>query len=214
MKKVTDEQILAMLKDGKSYSDIQAELRVGPSRIIVVKKMYLKPTSSTNDALLGTTITSTPPPPHTPIQKVEKVEKVVEKAVEVETPTPAPSLTHTPSPTPTHTHAHKPVWGEAFKKTTVDTVHKKTTTPAPPPPLLQVDSMREQIEKHFKNLHPTIHPTTIPVACCECDKEFKSGMKSFGIKLKGKDVLFCSENHMEKWVKNCLHLYPELKKYI
>jgi len=78
MQKVTDEQILKMLQEGKSYSDIQAELRVSPSRIIVVKKMHLKATSSTNDALLGT-------------PTIEKKAKP---------PTPPPLIPPTPTPPP------------------------------------------------------------------------------------------------------------------
>jgi ribosomal protein L24E len=46
-----DKLILDMLKNGKSYTDIQAELKVSPSRIAIVKKQYLNAPSSTNNAL-------------------------------------------------------------------------------------------------------------------------------------------------------------------
>jgi len=48
-----DKIILEMLKNGKSYTDIIAELSVSPSRIAVVKKRNVNVLSSTNDALLG-----------------------------------------------------------------------------------------------------------------------------------------------------------------
>jgi hypothetical protein len=39
---ITDKQILDLLKQGKSYADIQAELTVSPSRISTVKKKNAK----------------------------------------------------------------------------------------------------------------------------------------------------------------------------
>lgn len=47
-----DKLILEMLRNEKSYTDIQSELNVSPSRIAKVKKQYSNTTSSTNDALL------------------------------------------------------------------------------------------------------------------------------------------------------------------
>ncbi|MFA6924419.1 MAG: hypothetical protein WC223_09225 [Bacteroidales bacterium] len=47
-----DELIIEMLKNGNSYTDIQAELKVSPSRIAIIKKQYLNTPSSTNNALL------------------------------------------------------------------------------------------------------------------------------------------------------------------
>jgi len=48
-----DERILEMLKEGKSYTDIMAELYVSPSRIVIVKKRNKDLLSSTDNALLG-----------------------------------------------------------------------------------------------------------------------------------------------------------------
>lgn len=64
-----DQKILEMLKAGKSYTDIIAELSVSPSRVTVVKKKYSNMLSSANDALLGNTTTLFP--------KKEEVVKVV-----------------------------------------------------------------------------------------------------------------------------------------
>jgi hypothetical protein len=50
-----ENRIIQMLKEGKSYTDISCEMKVGPSAISLVKKKYAKSlnqASSTNDALL------------------------------------------------------------------------------------------------------------------------------------------------------------------
>lgn len=51
-KAATDQQILNMLKQGKSYTDIQAELGVSPSRISIIKKKNIAEIGEALEAFL------------------------------------------------------------------------------------------------------------------------------------------------------------------
>lgn len=53
-----EEQILMMLQDGKSYTNIQTLLQVSPSKIAMVKKAYLTTGSAKNEAGSSTTATT------------------------------------------------------------------------------------------------------------------------------------------------------------
>ncbi|MFA6924822.1 MAG: hypothetical protein WC223_11290 [Bacteroidales bacterium] len=72
-----DKLILDMLKNGKSYTDIQAELKVSPSRIAIVKKQYLNAASSNNNELLQNNSTNNVQP-----SEVKKVIETKEKPKE------------------------------------------------------------------------------------------------------------------------------------
>lgn len=71
-----DRLILEMLKDGKSYSDIQAILNVSPSRIIVVKKKNIL--SSADGVLL-----SNPTPTPEEKEKADRIIKARSQALEL-----------------------------------------------------------------------------------------------------------------------------------
>ena len=83
-----DEIILEMLKNGKSYTDIIAEISVSPSRIVIVKKRNADILKRAKDARLEGTIT------------VKIQEKEPEKVVKEEEKPPAPPLPPSPPPTP------------------------------------------------------------------------------------------------------------------
>ena len=118
-----DELILQMLKKGKSYTDIIAELSVSPSRIVVVKKRNVDALSSTNDALLGTTT-------------VKKME--IKKEVKVVEPEVVLRKTIPPSPPP----------GPPVKKVVEpETKITQTTLPLSPlPPKKEVEEEDHIIE--------------------------------------------------------------------
>ena len=68
-----DKLILEMLKNGKSYTDIQSEINVSPSRIAKTKKQYLNTSSSNNEELLPINITTINPSDS--LKKLESEEK-------------------------------------------------------------------------------------------------------------------------------------------
>jgi hypothetical protein len=68
-----EQMILLMLKDGKSYSDIQVALEVSPSRIIVVKKKHFLRTKKNKEK--DTTTTATIKKRTKPVIKEKSIEK-------------------------------------------------------------------------------------------------------------------------------------------
>lgn len=210
----TDEQILAMLKEDKSYSDIQAELRVSPSRIIVVKKVYEKSLSSTNSTLLGTTIeknntppttqniTPTPPPTTHPeidqktVDKQKEIEKLKRenRELEQENKRRLAELDHLKSSMNTQMKKLKsePVL-KNNEKNYLDGFKADGG-------LKQVSSgLKEQIENKFKNIDRNIHPEYGLYSCANCGIVFKKPLTIYTFKLQGKDILFCSKKCVNDW---------------